>query len=77
MGSPENLINHVPCLGPGPSGCSAHRTFCLGPDTRFEPCLFPTFFLVPSFLFCRQLFCSITNLSNRGGGSLNRPLPIP
>lgn len=37
MGGPENLVDHVPCLGPGPSGCSAHRPFCLGPDSRLEP----------------------------------------
>lgn len=37
MGDPEKLVDHVPRLGPGPSGYSAHRPFCLGPDTRFEP----------------------------------------
>lgn len=33
---PPNLVEHVCCLGPGLSGCSAHRSFCLGQDTCFE-----------------------------------------
>jgi len=75
VGSPENLVDHVPCLGPSPSGCSAHRPFCLGPDTRFEPCLpphsssFRAFFSVGSY-FVRLLTCLTW-------GCLNCTPPIP
>lgn len=52
VGGPENPVDHDPCPGPGPSGCSAHRPFGLGPDTRFEPLTVSSpLFLLPSFFF--------------------------
>lgn len=77
MGGPENLVDHVPRLGPGPSGYPAHRPLCLGPDTRFEPLtVFPQFFLLLSFSSHRQLFRSVTNPPNLGAPQVHLDHPL-